>query len=316
MEILQRLDIDLPLADLIQEIALHYHVGTVESFELILEGYDDVNVSVVAEAGRYLFKVFRTDKSITAISDSVRVQEELSRLGGPVPALLSVNKEYLYSRGESGCTVHACAMEFVDGRDFDHIQPTCIDIKCITNFLSTLHSLDFEVASNYDSWGTANIAAEFEKKKSCLPTELLGIIGAIVTKFDSLDLSLLERRVIHGDLHKKNVLKASDGRCYVVDFSCLDFNCPVFDLGIFLALFCIDLDRPSTEALTIQSVIDEYNKGRRLKPQEIELIPLMIQATYAMYALSAQYLISVEHDHSQQTRHWLTVGRKGLLLLG
>ncbi len=53
-ELLSRVDIAQPLNDVLQEIARHYGLGRIEQSQLITQGYDDLNVLLVCEQGRFV----------------------------------------------------------------------------------------------------------------------------------------------------------------------------------------------------------------------------------------------------------------------
>lgn len=311
-ELLKRIELSGTLDELLQDVCFAYGLGSIASYQLLPDGYDDVNAVVTTHQGQYVIKVFRKETAPIIVKDIVRVISELDLLGAPVPRLILSDFGYLYHKGRGRNETRACVMECFAGEDFEHVAPSLEELKGIAVFLSQLHSLPFRVTPHYDEWATANLASEFARKRHFLSPELLDIIEPIAREFEGLELEKLDRCDIHGDLHKRNVMRTITGRLCVVDFSCMDVGHAAVDLSIFLALCCFDPQHPEASRAVMDEVIKAYRSERELKPVELEYIPLLIRATFAMYALSAQYLITAAHDKKQKTRHWLEVGVTGL----
>ena len=55
------MDTAQPLDDALQEIARHYELGCIEQSRLIIQGYDDLNVLLMCEQGRFVAKIFNQE---------------------------------------------------------------------------------------------------------------------------------------------------------------------------------------------------------------------------------------------------------------
>lgn len=98
-------------------------------------------------------------------------------------------------------------------------------------------------------------------------------------------------------------------RC-ILDLGCMDYNAAVI-ISIFIAKFCSNV---SLSDLKEQShkIIKEYTKIQVLNKDEINALPVLIVATFAMYTLAPNYLQVVKKDSSKHTNDWLAYGRNSL----
>ncbi|MBI4163473.1 MAG: phosphotransferase [Candidatus Aenigmarchaeota archaeon] len=315
-EFLSRVDIPCSLSDFVEQVASAYKLGHVTKLEPIKEGYEELNIKTTTKKGVYVIKVFSKGKTPRNIKDNIKGLVEFSKAGIPVTKLLKANGNFLYkTKGKKGYT-YVCVMEFFDGKNFEKTKPTEADIKAITNYLAKAHHLSFKVDRNYDSWGTVNLVKEFVDKKEYLTPQDLRLIEPIVNDFRRVDFSKFRKSIIHGDLQRKHVLKNNKDSYCILDLGVMDFNSTVIDLGIFLALFCLDSTLSVKYNKDIYNmVIQEYSKNIKLSEQELNYLPLIIKATYSIYAIQASYYMVVKKDKSKQTRDWLAFGINGLKLL-
>lgn len=310
-ELLSRVDIAQPLDVVLRDIAKRYNLGRARSTRLITQGYDDLNVMLTCDEGQYVVKLFNKAKNVATIEDHVRVQLALSDRHAPVPRILAPNGEGLARvPGRVGETF-VCVSEFCAGNNFTKRPPEQDDVLAVTRFLATLHQLPFEVAPSLDSWGTLNLPFEFERKKTCVSAETIRLVEPLSDAIAQMKFGKGRRRIIHGDLQRKHVLRDDAGHYCILDFGCIDFSYPIVDLGIFLALFCLEGVAPSDAPRLITLVLDAYCAAEALPTQHVALLGTLIRATWASYLLTADFLMR-QGDRSQQTRQWYHFALKSL----
>ena len=302
-ERLSRVDIAQPLGVVLRAVAAHYHLGRIHSSRIITHGYDDLNVLLVCERGRYVVKLFNKAKGITTIEDHVRVQMALSRRHAPVPRILAPNGSGIYHVPGQERETYLCVSEFCEGTDFVKSPPQRDDMLAIARFLATLHRLPLQVAHTYDSWGTLNLPQEYRQKQQFASDETIRLVAPLAAAMAAISFGKARRRVIHGDVQRKHVLKTSNGQYCVLDFGCMDYSYPVVDLGIFLALFCLEGIAPAHAQGVIDDVLDAYRAEASLPARHIALLGTLIRATWASYLLAADVRLR-QGDRSQQTRQW------------
>lgn len=310
-ELLNRVDIAQPLAAVLCDIARRYNLGHVHATRLITQGYDDLNVVLTCAKGRYVVKLFNQAKSVATIEDHVRVQLALSARHAPVPRILTLEGVGLASvPGRAGETL-VCVSEFFAGDNFAKCQPEQKDTLAVTRFLATLHRLPYEVVPSHDSWGTLNLPYEFARKKDAVSAETVRLVEPLADAIACMNFGKGRRRIIHGDLQRKHVLRDNAGRYCVLDFGCIDYSYPIVDLGIFLALFCLEGVAPAHAPRLIADVLDAYCAEAPLPARHITLLGTLIRATWASYLLAAEFLMR-QGDQSYQTRQWYRFARQSL----
>lgn len=302
-ELLSRVDIAQPLNEVLTEIARHYGVGRIEQSRLITQGYDDLNALLVSEQGSFVAKIFNKNKASATVEDYVRVQIALATRHLPVPRILTVNGAGLFR--VAGCfqETFVCVSEFFAGEDFVDVPPHRDDMLAIARFLAELHQLPFAITPSYDSWGTLNLPDEFARKQKLVSDETRRLVAPLADAIANIRLGEAHRRIIHGDLQRKHVLKDGGGHYCILDFGCMDYSYPVVDLGIYLALFCLEGSDPSQTHDFIADVLETYTSWAPLTSEHIAVLSTLIRATWASYLLTAEFLMR-GGDRSRQTRQW------------
>ena len=302
-ERLARADIAQPLGSVLCEIASHYQLGRVRSRRIFTQGYDDLNILLTCERGQYVAKLFNRTKSLAAIEDHVRVQLALWQHHLPIPRMLAPNGNAIYRvPGQTRETV-VCVSEYFAGEDFVRRVPTRDDILAITRFLANLHKMSIKIGHIYDSWGTLNLPREFARKQEFVSDETARLVAPLADAIGNIRFGRARKCVIHGDLQRKHVLKDDTGRLCVLDFGCMDYSYPIVELGIFLALFCLEGVKPHHAQGIVADVLEEYHCQAPLPAHHIALLETIIRATWASYLLTAEYLMH-QGDRSRQTRQW------------
>jgi len=302
-ELLSRVDIAQPLAKLLGDMARNYELGRIKRYHLIKQGYDDLNVLLICERGRYVAKFFNKRKDIASVEDQVRVQTALARRHLPVPRLRTRKGAGLFRVAGRSQETFVCISEFFAGENFEAGPPKREDMLTIARYLAMLHRLPFAITPTYDTWGTLNLPDEFTRKQALVSEEIRGLVAPLADAIADMKFGRARRRIIHGDLQRKHVLKDGDGRYCILDFGCMDYNYPIVDLGIFLALFCVEGNSPSQAQNIIADVLDAYTSCAPLPSGHIALLGTLIRATWASYLLTADYLMR-GGDRTRQTRQW------------
>jgi Ser/Thr protein kinase RdoA (MazF antagonist) len=301
--LLSRVDHARPLPVVLREIAQHYDLGHIERTWLITQGYDDLNVLLVCDRGRYVAKLFNKSKEMATIEDHVRVQLSLARNRAPVPRILTADGAALFRVAGHVRETFVCVSEHFAGEDFARIRPHRDDMLAVTRFLTAMHHLPLQITPGYDSWGTLNLAVEFARKRALVSDETIKRVEPLADAMKNMTFGRARRRIIHSDLQRKHVLKDSIGRYCILDFGCMGYSYPIVDLGIFLALFCLEGSEPSQAQHIIAEVLAAYQSKASLPLQHIALLGTLIRATWASYLLTADFLMR-QGDRSRQTRQW------------
>ena len=302
-ERLARADLAQPLGAVLREIAAHYQLGHLSSRRIFTQGYDDLNILLTCERGQYVAKFFNKAKSLAVIEDHVRVQMALWRRHAPVPRILAPNGEAIYRiSGRTRATLVSVS-EYFAGQNFVRRAPARDDILAITRFLASMHTMPLNVRYVYDSWATLNLPQEFARKQEIVSDEPARLVAPLADAVAGIQFGRARKCVIHGDLQRKHVLSTGAGQLCILDFGCMNHSYPIVDLGVFLALFCLEGVKPCHAPAMIADVLAEYRAHALLPARHDALLGTVICATWASYLLTAEYLMC-QGDHSQQTRQW------------
>lgn len=313
---LSRADTRIPLDQLVSNVARDFSLGTVRSWEPIRQGYQELNLKTTTDKGVFVIKIFSNrfaKKSLDNINDNVKVLLAFQKADIPAVTLVKGKDGYVFSTPGKQGTTYGLVMKFFDGESLATLKPTRQDTDTITQYLAKIHSLPITVNRYYDTWGTAHLLKEWEKNQHQLTSEDKKEIQPLLERYETTPWNKLRTCVIHGDLQRQHVLKSKSGKYCILDLGCMDYNAAALDLGIFIALFCIDLDSPKKEIQKmVEHVIEQYNQEHSLTKKERELIPLFVRTTYGMYVIGSNYERVARSDSTQQTKYWIAFGRKGL----
>jgi len=302
-ELLSRVDLAQPLDEALRDVARYYELGRIERSQLITQGYDDLNVLLVCKRGRYVAKFFNKSKEPAAIEEYVRVQIALASRRLPVPHIHTMNGAGLFRVAGRHQETLVCVSEFFAGENFVAAPPHRDDILAITRFLAALHKLPLDITPSYDSWGTLNLPDQFAHKQALVSDETRRLVAPLADALASMKFGHAHKRIIHGDLQRKHVLKDGRGRYCILDFGCMDYSYPIVDLGIFLALFCLEDSTPTSAQQIIVDVLNVYRSCAPLPTEHIALLGTLIRATWASYLLTSDFLMR-GGDRTRQTRQW------------
>src|SRR6185437_928776 len=132
------------------------------------------------------------------------------------------------------------------------------DMLAIAGFLAELHQLPFAITPSYDSWGTLNLPGEFARKQALVSDETRRLVAPLADAIANIRLGEAHRRIIHGDLQRKHVLKNDRGHYCILDYGCMEYRYPFVDLGTFLAIFCLEGSDTTQTSDLIAEVLETY----------------------------------------------------------
>ncbi|CEM22762.1 unnamed protein product [Vitrella brassicaformis CCMP3155] len=298
--------------------------GVVSSIELRgLESYDDFNAHVVVRVGdearmEYVFKatMLHTRQRLELQTE---VMTLLNAAGLPCPAVVpSVHGRHI-ERADGLTTDGTAAADECNGKKH---RPTLVRLLTYLpgkvlplqhhrsrTMLINLGRLAGRVsaalegyehpASEWDwEWNIATLIAtcrprvryEQQAHRRELATLILDEFERVVCP----RLSSLRQSVAHTDLNDTNLLWAGDECCGVLDFGDVIHTATCFEVGICAGYHCIAQPDPWEAALTI---IQSYDEGYPLTDDEIEVLPLVVQARILMSALNSIYYQTLEPDN-------------------
>lgn len=297
-KLFERINLGIPFEQYIGEIEKEYpNIGTIQKYSPILEGYEDVNFLLNTSNGKYVLKIFSKDRTEKNIKDYIKIIQEARKIGVQTLEIIPNNKNSFHLFNGS----YSMITSFFEGKSFKFIKPSLDEIALVTENISWLNTLSFDVEESYDSWGSRNLIKEYEKCK--VQNELVRReIFPLIEFLKQQDFSQFSKGIIHGDMQRQHVLKNDRNIC-IIDYGCARKDFKIYEVSVFLAWFCLAQDSWDEREEILKKVIEKYTEVNKLTTSEIDNIKPLIAASYAAYYLKTTELIE-NGDHSQETTDW------------
>lgn len=312
--LLKRTNLRVSFDEFLNEVQSKFaSISKVESYSPINEGYEDANIILNTSSGKYVLKIFFAERELENINSYIKILRECKNAGVQTTEILTDFNNGLGLFENNGVKTYYIITKFFEGKNFQNITPTNDDIKKVTQYLSKLNTLDFEVDHEYDSWGIKAFSEEYKKKKDKLTSEQCLLIKEIYLNYTKLDMSNFSKSVIHGDMQRKHVIKNNNNEYCILDFGCMAYDYKVIELSTFLAWFCLQEDTWKDKDLIYEDVLNIYNSIHNLTEEETSSLPLLIKVSYSAYYMTTSVMIN-EGDTSQETLDWHNRSKKMLEL--
>ncbi|OGM22368.1 hypothetical protein A2961_00695 [Candidatus Woesebacteria bacterium RIFCSPLOWO2_01_FULL_39_21] len=213
-------------------------------------------------------------------------------------------------------------------------NPDVVDVQEITRFMAKFHQTEgYGIVPAEDSWSLLRLTEAYENDSSNENLrQTLKTITPVVNEFRVLKYQfdmpeylyhsftgrtlgkrqgVFPKAFAHGDLHPGNILKGATGEYRILDLGCMDYQPRVVDLAIFLAQTCANFGDTEKTRELFQASIKTYEENNGLTDHEKSVLPLLIRANYAMFALRSAELLQ-ENPDDQEIRDWHERSIKGL----
>lgn len=311
-DIFTRVDSVTALPQVLEQIALAYGLGAIVTSSPILTGYQDCNIDLSAANGRFIIKIFASDKTKERIDDVITGYTTLRKNGVAVPLLKTTTDGHtLWETPGNQHASYACVFEYFEGKPFTKTQPTDADIASLTAMLAKIHSTKHLTPHYYDTMGIVNLVSEYKLKSGALSSDELSKISPVVSHLQRIPIATFPKALIHGTPEKENVLKNANGELCLLDLGCMDYNAAIIDIATLIANFALYVTEEKRKHL-IRLVLDTYNSTRQITPAELTALPSLIRAQYAAYIIAMTHHMRKDHDMTKQTQIWLDRGWDGL----
>lgn len=292
-----------------------YKLGSLISYDPILQGYEDFNVKVETDSGKYLFKVmanFRTDKEARQYADVI---ETVTNNGIAHPKIYKSVQGNLYRADLSGVNIRLVVMDFVDGKDFFQLQekPTREEAVFLVGQAAKISKINLKPEYVYDSWAIPNFLKEYHDIKDKLDSDDLKYVEPLASDFSKLEIEKLPHCFIHGDLIATNVIRSNQNKLYIIDFAVANYYPRIQELAVLLCdlLFVEDREKYLEN---YNLVLETYQKEVKLEPREIDLLPIFVKLAHAMHIVPATRE-KIKGNLLPENNFWLKSGQKGIRLV-
>lgn len=205
-------------------------------------------------------------------------------------------------------------MRFVEGNTFFEFDraPDADERKAVLEQAALVNRVDYQPTYLFDSWAIPNIRAMFDKVRQFVEPDDLKLVEQAMARYEAIPLDDLPHCFVHGDFTKTNVLKGSDGKIYILDFSVANWYPRIQELSVIAANLLHDSNDSTSLEDRCNQVADEYSQFNQLTDLERLYLPAYALAGIAMEFMGAHQEKYVNGNDTDETDYWLNLGRNGL----
>jgi len=302
------------LKQLSEEICRIYDLGKLIDYKHIEVGYEDFNMVIESEKGKYFAKLLNKSRPKEEKERLVSILEESIENGVTVPKIYKINDKAISKIFIEDKEIDVILMDYIDGenmlflnRDFTHDE-----LKKVAKEMAIINRIDYNVEAYYDEWTITNFESEYNKKIDALDEANKLLVTKVYKDWSKVDFSKLKKVYIHGDIIKSNLILDKSNKIWVIDFSVLNYLPRVIELAV--AMFGICLTNNREESIENMNVLlNEYVKYNNLDEYEIEVLPIIFNLISAMNVLQTAYIKNTDESF-EENEHWLSEGIKGVNL--
>ena len=299
------------LKKLSEEISKVYGLGQVIDYKHIAVGYEDFNMIIETEKGKYFVKILNKSRPTEEKERLVKILDKSIENGVTVPKIYKVDDQAISKIEVDDKSVDVILMDYIDGtnmlfldRDF-----TEDEIRQVAREVAKINEIDYGVEPYYDEWTITNFENEYNKKIDALDEDNKALVKSVYEEWPKVDFSRLKKTYIHGDIIKSNLILDKNNKIWVIDFSVLNYLPRVIEIAVAMFGICLTNDRKKTIS-NINALLSEYSKYNKLDEYEIEVLPIIFNLISAMNVLQTAYIKNTD-DSFEENEHWLEEGIKG-----
>jgi Ser/Thr protein kinase RdoA (MazF antagonist) len=262
----------------------------------------------------YLFKIFAAYRNHQDIERYLRVILEVLDAGIHHPKLFQSDDGYVYEKSFEGKPISLIVMEYIPSQNLldsgESLQES--DIVFLAQQAALINKLPVSVEDYYDPWSITHVVNECNKTKHLLSQDHLRLVSPVIEEVQQkLHFSELPQAFVHGDLTKTNILKFQNN-LFIIDFSVANIYPRIQELAVLLANTIVDLSQPHLLASRYRLTLDAYQQINPLNNQELELLPLYLQAAFLTNILGIVNAIHDGVNKSKENDYWMNLGERGL----
>ena len=303
------------IEDISLQICEDYDLGKFKSNKLILMGYEDFNFILETSKGKYFVKVFAKHRDLGDCKRYIEIMGRAFKANVSVPKLLESNQRFLYFKNINKTNIRLCVAEFISGKTLFELKEELNkdEIKFIAKQISLINSIKLKPKFMDDEWAITNFLKEFKKKKGTLSKEDLELIEPLVKKFKDMKIEELPHCFVHGDIIVTNVMKDSNDKLWIIDFSVSNYYPRIQELAVLACNLFFDEDNKEESDKNMKIALEEYQKKIKLTEKELDSLETYIKLAHAMHLLSANFEKVKMNNNSEENEYWINQGKKGLM---
>lgn len=301
---------------LINDTASEFDLGEVQSSNILAVGFEDCNIKIVTETGLYVVKAFATFRDNEQIKRYVNVMVKAVEGGVNHPLLHKTQSdEYIYYHSSG---VKLVVMDFIAGKTYFDSKtiPNDHELSQVMEEAVKIHALDLAPPKVFDEWSAEHIVAMYEKTKDFLGEDGRRLATKAIERYSSIDFSKLSRCFVHGDLISTNVLKGDDEKIWVLDFAVSNVYPKIQEVAVISTSLLTDMNEHTLLSERVSRAKDSYlDAGGKLSEYDCKILLDFATGCAGQEFMGGHKLKFIDMDDSEESNHWINLGRQSLLEL-
>ena len=290
-----------------------YQIGAYHSHAILDTGYEDFNVHLTTNQGEYLLKFFADFRNEANCKRYVDIMTAVVGAGIKHPQLHQSQQGYLTKIKLNDAKIRLVVTDFIEGETFYQLRtkPTLEEQEIIIQQAAKINQLQINPAYVYDSWAVVNFPTEYQNIKDQLTHNDAILIEPVYKDFLKINIKALPKCFVHGDIIDTNVIRATSGEIFILDFSVANVYPRIQELAVILCDLLFDYPNRVGFEQIYNHALEIYQNLVKLTDDELKYLPLFIKAAHAMHIIGASKA-KVDGSLSEENNHWIKMGRQGL----
>ncbi len=309
---MDRLNYSGSLEPVVDRLGKAYGIGRATEFSVIGVGYEDCNVIVSTDNGKFLAKIFSKVRTEPDIARYATIMERVVEAGVNHPPLLKNSNGNVVHKDPEANNLSLVLMKYIEGETFLELDraPDDHERQAVIEQAAKVNKIDFHPSYLPDSWAIPNIQAMYDRTKQFVEAGDLTMVEEVIRRYKDIPVETLPNCFVHGDFTKSNVLKTPSGDIYILDFSVANWYPRIQELAVISANLLHD-GGSSLQGRTTQ-VAREYEKFNQLTDAERKFLFDYALAGVAMEFMGSYQEKFINGNDTEETDYWMTLGREGL----
>lgn len=305
------------LSIFLEQTLSQYDLGDYRGHEVKQNGYEDFNVVAETSTQKVFVKCFADWRSREDCRRYIEMMLAAGRHGAVTTPRLYKNRSgfELSELNIGDITVYLCAMQFLDGGNiWESGRPLSLPEKeSVIHEAAKISQLAYRPQYVKDSWAVVNLPETYTKNRHRIDEADRSKIDIILGEFESFDIQALPTCFVHGDIRTTNVMRHSDARLHVIDFSVANIYPRIMELAVLFSDVLFEPESKTTFEETYRWALDIYaDAGVNLGPNELRGLPLFVKMAHAANVIGASSVEATQYISKAENEHWLKLGKQGL----
>lgn len=304
------------LGPVLEKVCRHFDFGDLLSFSKLSFGYQDSNIVIETEKGKFFVKIFSKEHSDQNCREYIKLMEIVHEAGISYPRLIKANQESFFLVKMAEADIRLCVQEYINGDNLASLQHdlTSAEIKQVASQASMINSINYRGGySEQDTWATRNFLEQYPIKKKALTSQENFVIEPLVEEFRKLNISKLPQAFVHGDIIHTNVMKDNQNKIWIIDFGVSAYQARIIELAVLFHDLIIDLNSQDNTRRMRELALDKYQENIELTTAELNALPILTDVTHAMYLMSSAYMERVLKESFEENHYWFNRSKRALM---